>query len=152
MINIDIGIDANPPGDLSILEEFELVHPEQLRWTLEDKISYLSDDDFIFLWAVDEFGYYMGEIILQRKGYGNDRKLYILSISVLEDYQRMGVGKALVKEAMHYGKEKRYRCLYGEAKQPMSISLFLKCGAEITGLSKNHGGTGLNYVKFVLML
>lgn len=133
-----------PPSDYWI-QKLENVHPELIRWSLYDKKEHIHSNPLSF-WVVDDDegnDIYLGEFLISNI---NNTFVILDSISSLEK----GVGNYMWGYLITMLPSNGITRAIGEARPGASWHLAQKYGAEQTGISINHGGTGEDYIEFII--
>lgn len=131
-----------------VLAKMEDVHPESIRWDIEDKEHHVHNVDTLGYWLYNGDGC-IGEYLVSRRRHkvaGGD------SISILPKYTGKGYAKFLTEYVLKDLAKLGYEEYEGEARPGASWHIIESLGGIKTGVSVNHGGTGEDYIRFSLPL
>lgn len=92
-------------------------------------------------------GYIMCRIETGFSGFGLIKRGHVISIAVLPEYRRMGIGEALLREALramveHYGVKECY--LEVRVSNTPAINLYKKIGFEVDRIIRGYYADGEN--------
>lgn len=136
------------PPSREVLQAMEDVHPESIRWDIEDKESHIHDVHTLGYWLYDGdvcIGEYLVSYRRQSVSGGD-------SISILPEYAGRGYAKLLTRYVLNDLTLFGYEEFIGEARPGASWHIIESLGGIKTGVSVNHGGTGEDYIRFYLPL
>lgn len=106
----------------------------EFPWSLKNFQSSIEGKDLCFKWEVDKELIAYG-IILIAVG-----EAQLLTIGVSPDYQRLGVGKMVMKDLLDTATKHQAACMYLEVRESnhKAIALYKKLGFERCGLRRHY--------------
>lgn len=114
-------------------------YPDQAKKDKEKSIKAYQDPNSLFLAAFcDDKVVAVCSIQISHPNHPWIGKNGYFGISILEDYANLGLGKYLMEQLEQWAREKSLHRITGQVrhKNTRAMALYLKCGFEIEGLSR----------------
>ncbi len=125
-MEITLREDLDPDINFYYDCQFEIYHEPYLLWNKEIWETILSTCD---VYRIEVDGKYAGDVILEERG--RDRR-YVIDFSLLPEYQRKGIGKAVVEKLKKMSK----RLMAVTRKE--TLHFFLKSGFVLRKTIKDY--------------
>ena len=131
--------DLSPATDFYYHQQFAIYHEPYLIWDRDTWDSIITACD---VYRIEVDGRYAGDVILEGRWRGTK---YIVDFSILPEYQRKGVGKAVLAKVKNMGKK------LSAVTRKETLHFFLKSGFVSRRTIKNYYDTGVDgyYIIFV---
>ena len=137
-MEITLREDLDPDTDFYYDHQFEIYHESYLLWNKEIWETILTTCD---VYRIEVDGKYAGDVILEERG--RERK-YVIDFSLLPDYQRKGIGKAVLEKLKKMSK----RLMAVTRKE--TLHFFLKCGFVLKKTIRDYYHPGVDGYYLVL--
>ena len=139
-MKISLQRDLDPDLDYYYSFQFRIYDKSYLLWD-KDLWDMILSTGAVFRVLAD--GENVGDLILEEKGKGT---LYITDLSILPEYQRNGVGKAVIEEIKKMGRK------ITAVTRKETLDFFLKCGFRLIKTIKNYYYPGVQgyYITFLM--
>jgi len=139
-MKISLQRDLDPDLDYYYSFQFRIYDKSYLLWD-KDLWDMILSTGAAFRVLAD--GENVGDLILEEKGKGT---LYITDLSILPEYQRKGVGKAVIEEIKKMGRK------ITAVTRNETLDFFLKCGFRPRKTIKNYYYPGVHgyYITFLM--
>ena len=124
--------DLTPDADFYYDTQFKIYHQPYLIWDKETWEIVLAT---CTVYRVDVDREYAGDIILENRGKGIE---YIVDLSILPQFQRKGIGKAVLEEIKKMGKRLR------AVTRKETLNFFLKSGFVLRRTIKDYYHAGVD--------
>ena len=131
-MNITLREDLGPDIDFYYHQQFKIYHEPYLIWEKDIWESIITTFD---VYRIEVDGKYAGDVILEDRGKGTK---YMVDFSVLPEYQRKGIGKAVLEQVKKMGKK-----LIGITRKE-TLNFFLKSGFVLKKTIKNYYQPGVD--------
>lgn len=131
--------DLDPDTGFYYHYQFKIYHEPYLIWDQETWEAVLS---VCAVYRIEADGQYAGDVILEERGRGAK---YIVDFSLLPEYQRRGIGKAVLEEVKKTGKR------ITAVTRKETIQFFLKSGFVLKKRLKDYYDPGVDgyYIVFL---
>lgn len=123
--------DLNPDPDFYYHQQFNVYHDPYLIWDMETWEAVLTTG---IVYRIEANGRYAGDVILEDRRKG---RKYIVDFSILPEYQRKGIGKA-VEEVKKVGRR------LTAVTRKETLGFFLNAGFELEKTMKNYYERGVD--------
>ena len=135
--------------DYKLAYKFEKEHPKPIQWDEKYKTYILSQGDGIQgIWFKDKTDL-VAEIIMS---WTSNNVVRGDSFTVMPSHRGQGLGHELVKEALDWAIDSRFKYFIGEARKGASWKVFQTFGAEEILTYQNWSKTGEEYISFKIEL
>jgi len=124
--------DFDPDSDFYYDRQFEIYHEPYLIWDRETWEAVLNT---CRVYRIEVNGRYAGDVILEDRGKGAK---YVVDFSVLPEYQRRGIGKAVLE------KIKRISGKLKAVTRKETLDFFLKSGFVLKKTIRNYYDPGVD--------
>jgi len=124
--------DFDPDSDFYYDRQFEIYHEPYLIWDRETWEAVLNT---CRVYRIEVNGRYAGDVILEDRGEGAK---YVVDFSVLPEYQRRGIGKAVLE------KIKRISGKLKAVTRKETLDFFLKSGFVLKKTIRNYYDPGVD--------
>jgi ribosomal protein S18 acetylase RimI-like enzyme len=131
-VRISLREDLHPNAKCYYRYQFKIYREPYLIWD-EDTWSAILAVCVVYSILVD--GKYAGDILLEDRGKGTS---CIVDFSLLPEYQRMGIGRAVLEQVKKMGKR------LTAVTRKETIRFFLKCGFALKRRTKDYYDTGVD--------
>ena len=130
--------DIKPDPDFYYDQQFKIYHEPYLIW---DKYTWMELLSTCSVYRIEANGKYAGDIILEGKRRGHQ---YIVDFSLLPEYQKKGIGKAVIEQAQKMGKR------VTAITRKETLNFFLKSSFVLKRTIKDYyeSGVGGYYITF----
>jgi GNAT superfamily N-acetyltransferase len=130
--------DPDPDPDFYYHQQFKIYHDPYLIWDMETWEVVL---DACTVYRIEVNGEYAGDVILEDRRKG---RKYLVDFSILPEYQRKGIGKAILEEVTKKGRR------LTAVTRKETLGFFLNSGFELEKKLKNYYDRGVDgyYVIF----
>jgi GNAT superfamily N-acetyltransferase len=118
--------DLEPDIDFYYRYQFEIYHEPYLIW---DRETWEAIAAGCSLYRIEVDGRYAGDVVLENRGKGTK---YIADFSILPEYQRKGVGMAVMEQL------KRNERRLTAVTRKETLQFFLKAGFSLKRTMKNY--------------
>jgi GNAT superfamily N-acetyltransferase len=137
-VKVSLREDHHPDAKFYYHSQFKIYQEPYLIWD-EDTWSAILAVCAVYSIVVD--GKYAGDILLEERRRGAK---YIVDFSLLPDYQRMGIGRAVLERIKGMGKR------LTAVTRKETIQFFLKCGFALKRRIKDYYDVGVDgyYIVF----
>jgi ribosomal protein S18 acetylase RimI-like enzyme len=124
--------DLDPDTNFYYLHQFEIYHDSYLIW---DRDTWEAVLNTCSVYRMEVDGKYAGDVILEDRGKGIKS---IIDFSVLPEYQRRGIGRAVLEKVKEMGGK------LTAVTRKETFDFFLKCGFVLKKLIKNYYYPGVD--------
>ncbi len=138
-VKISLREDLHPDAEFYYHYQFKIYREPYLIWS-KDTWSAILAVCAVYSIVVD--GRYAGDILLEDRGKGTK---YIVDFSLLPEYQRVGIGKAVLERVKKMGKR------LTAVTRKETIQFFLKSGFTLKRRIRDYYDTGVDGYYIVLL-
>ena len=131
-VKLSLREDLHPDTEFYYHSQFKIYQEPYLIWD-EDTWSSILANCAVYSIVVD--GKYAGDILLEERRKGTT---YIVDFSLLPDYQRMGIGRAVLERIKRMGKR------LTAVTRKETVHFFLKCGFSLKRRIKDYYDVGVD--------
>ena len=124
--------DLDPDPEFYYGVQFRIYHEPYLIWDRQTWKDVIATCD---TYRIEVDGTFAGDIILEQKEKGTD---YIVDFSLLPEYQRKGIGRAILEELQKTGRK------ITAVTREDTLDFFLKSGFSLKKKMKNYYERGMN--------
>ena len=125
-MRITLREDPDPDPDFYYQQQFKIYHDPYLIWDMETWEVVL---EACAVYRIEVDGEYAGDVILEDRRRGTR---YIMDFSILPEYQRKGIGKAVLEQLKKMG-----RRLTAVTREE-TLGFFLNSGFELKKTLRNY--------------
>ena len=131
-MKITLQEDLDPDPDFYYREQFKIYRDSFLIWDRETWRAVLGT---CTVYRIEVDGKYAGDIIFQDRQEG---RRYIVDFSILPEYQKRGIGKAVLEHLKKTG-----RSLTAVTREE-TLDFFVRCGFKLEKKMKNYYARGVD--------
>ncbi len=124
--------DFDPDSDFYYDHQFEIYHEPYLIW---DRDTWETVLNTCRVYRIEVDGRYAGDVILEARGRGTK---YIVDFSVLPEYQRRGIGNAVLEQIKRMGGKLK------AVTRKETLNFFLKSGFVLKKTIRNYYDPGVD--------
>jgi GNAT superfamily N-acetyltransferase len=137
-VKISLREDLHPDTEFYYHSQFKIYREPYLIWSKDTWSALLA---VCAVYSIVADGEYAGDILLEERRRGTK---YIVDFSLLPDYQRMGIGRAVLERIKKMGKR------LTAVTRKETIQFFLKCGFGLKRRIKDYYDVGVDgyYIVF----